>query len=582
MIILGIYGSFGWEANESYNKFSGLETDDPWVHDSGATLFINGKHICSISEERLTRVKREGNFPTNSINYCLSEGNISAEDVEYVYIPTMANFLFYKKLYGNAVTDIAEKNFPNAKIEFLSHHVSHAFSSIFTSNFNEGCLITTDGGGSIVSFSDSQPPPDNVIDLDYYAEQYSPFIETSTIGYFNKEKKIFRLFPNIKGANNFGAFYSGTSYAIYCQKTKSHLEEGNKNHRDSFVGKIMGLSAYGKNFKFSERHKLYTTHKDVHYNGMPFVKLKINSGGLEKNMHPNAQAYVVQKNFELAMMEYIESLHKDNYLEKNICLSGGVYLNVLTNSLIKESGLFDNIHIPPYTDDSGLHFGAACYGLFKNNQSITVPENIALLGKEYTNDEIEFELKQNKLNYEKYDNFEELCELTAKKLNDGSIVAWFQGRSEHGPRALGSRSILMHPGPRKNKDIMNERVKHREYWRPFAGIILEEHLTDYFNEDYNSPYMLYSLTVKDEMKQEIAAITHVDGTCRIQTVNKKLNEKVTTLLNKFKKESGVPAVLNTSFNDNGEPIVESPKDAVSSFLKMDIDYLVIGNFIVSK
>ena len=148
MIILGIYGSFGWEANESYNKFSGLETDDPWVHDSGATLFINGKHICSISEERLTRVKREGDFPTNSINYCLSEGNISTEDVEYVYIPTMANFCFTKN-FTVMLLQILQKNFPNAKIEFLSHYVSHAFSSIFTSNFNEGCLITTDGGGSL-------------------------------------------------------------------------------------------------------------------------------------------------------------------------------------------------------------------------------------------------------------------------------------------------------------------------------------------------------------------------------------------------------------------------------------------------
>ena len=129
---------------------------------------------------------------------------------------------------------------------------------------------------------------------------------------------------------------------------------------------------------------------------------------------------------------------------------------------------------------------------------------------------------------------------------------------------------------------MNERVKHREYWRPFAGIILEEHLTDYFNEDFNSPYMLYSFTVKDERKEELAAITHVDGTCRIQTVNNKINERVTTLLNKFNDVSNIPVVLNTSFNVNGEPIVESPKDAVRSFLNMDVDCLVIGNYVVTK
>ena len=177
---------------------------------------------------------------------------------------------------------------------------------------------------------------------------------------------------------------------------------------------------------------------------------------------------------------------------------------------------------------------------------------------------------------------EELCEFAATKLSGESIIAWFQGRSEFGPRALGSRSLLMHPGPAENKDIINSRVKHREYWRPFAGIILEEHLTDYFNEDFNSPYMLYSLTVKDGREEELGAITHKDGTCRIQTVNNKMNEKVTTLLNKFKEVTGIPAILNTSFNDNGEPIVETPQDAVRSFKNMDIDYLIIDNFVVRK
>ena len=206
----------------------------------------------------------------------------------------------------------------------------------------------------------------------------------------------------------------------------------------------------------------------------------------------------------------------------------------------------------------------------------------SILGNSFTDDEIKSALDEAELEYDNHEDFEELCEFTANKLNDGGIVAWFQGRSEFGPRALGSRSLLMHPGPAENKDIMNDRVKHREHWRPFAGIILEEHLTDYFNEDFNSPYMLYSLTVKDEKKEELGAITHKDGTCRIQTVNNKINERVTSLLNKFNEVSGIPAVLNTSFNDNGEPIVESPQDAIRSFLNMDIDYLVIGNYVVKK
>jgi carbamoyltransferase len=229
-----------------------------------------------------------------------------------------------------------------------------------------------------------------------------------------------------------------------------------------------------------------------------------------------------------------------------------------------------------------LHFGAACYGQFKNNESIRLPENIALLGKEYSEEEIESVLKENESKYEKFENFEDLCEFTAIKLSGNNIIAWFQGRSEFGPRALGSRSLLMHPGPAENKDIINSRVKHREYWRPFAGIILEEHLTDYFNEDFISPYMLYSLTVKEEKISELAAITHQDNTCRIQTVNDRINSRMTSLLNKFKEVAGIPAILNTSFNDNGEPIVETPQDAINSFLNMDIDYLVIGNFVVRK
>jgi carbamoyltransferase len=254
----------------------------------------------------------------------------------------------------------------------------------------------------------------------------------------------------------------------------------------------------------------------------------------------------------------------------------------LGNSILKQSGLFEGIHVPPCPNDVGLHFGAACFAQFKNNQPIELPENIALLGREYSQEEIENSLKESEVSYEKYENFEELCEFTALQLNSNKIIGWFQNRSEFGPRALGSRSLLMHPGPAENKDLINERVKHREYWRPFAGIILEKNLTDYFNEDFNSPYMLYSLTVKDEKRNEIAAITHKDNTCRIQTVNAKLNPQVNTLIEKFKEISGIPVLLNTSFNDNGEPIVESPQDAVRSFKNMDIDYLVIGNFIVRK
>jgi len=267
-----------------------------------------------------------------------------------------------------------------------------------------------------------------------------------------------------------------------------------------------------------------------------------------------------------------------NYLEENICLAGGSFLNVLGNSCLKKLGL--DIHIPPCTNDVGLHFGAACYGAHQHHQEVVLPKNIALLGREYNDEEIEKEIKE--YDYHKFESIGEVCKFTTSQLAQNKIIAWFQNRSEFGARALGSRSLLMNPSPKENKDIMNHRVKHREYWRPFAGIILEEHLSEYFEEDYISPYMLYSLTVKEDKIPEIAAITHEDKTCRIQTITEDYQPETTQLLREYYDLTGIPVVLNTSFNDNGEPIVESPKDAVNAFNNLDIDFLVMGTYVVRK
>lgn len=563
MVTIGIYGSFDWEAHKSFDK----NGESTWCHDAGATLFINGEHVCSISEERLTRRKHDGNYPINSIDYCLSFGNITAEDVDLVCIPSMCVRIFYKKLYEGIIHKIVEEKFPNAKIKIVSHHLSHAAASVFSSNFNEGSFLTLDGAGSIA----------------FGYDFHTSFIaETNTIGYFNKENRIFRIFNGIPGSNDFGGYYHNLSHHIYCEKVGQQIDGFDEKYRETWDGKIMGLSAYGSHLEFKDCHRQYQMSKDLYYENVPYVSFTQNFVDSFRFTNADEKAYIIQKNFELALLEYATDLRKAGYLEDYVCLSGGSFLNVLGNSVLKQSGLFEDIHVPPCPNDVGLHFGAACYGQFRNDEPINLPENIALLGKEYTEEEIENALKEADVDYEKYEDFEELCEFAAIKLSGNKIIGWFQGRSEFGPRALGSRSLLMHPGPEENKDIINSRVKHREYWRPFAGIILEEHLTDYFNEDFNSPYMLYSLTVREDKKEELGAITHKDNTCRIQTVNDRINSRVTTLLNKFKEIAGIPAVLNTSFNDNGEPIVESPQDAVRSFMNMDIDYLVIGNFVVRK
>lgn len=565
MNILGLYGAINWNANHSYDP---VTQDQTWVHDAGVTLLINGNHICSISEERLTRIKYDGNFPVKSIEYCLSVGNITPQDIDLICIPSMCIDIFYKQVNDNLLHQKLKEIFPNARIQLVSHHLSHAASAIFSCDFNEGSFLTLDGAGTKVY------DPYKLKDI---------LVETNTTGYFNKSQNIFRLYPGPSSVNDFGGYYRRYAYIVYSKKTHIKNKENNESLRDSVSGKIMGLSAYGswKNHDWKD-YRLSTDYD------LPFIMFKEMYG--DKNVFddtynfksPEDMSAILQKNFESALLDYLTALKKETYLTNNICFAGGCFLNVLTNSLIKESNLFENIHIPPYTNDSGLHFGAACYGAFQNKEKITLTNNLALTGKEYSNDEVLEELKNHSLKYTEYKSFDELCEVTASYLYQNKIIGWFQNRSEFGPRALGARSLLMNPTPVENKSIMNVRVKHREEWRPFAGIVLDEDFFEYFNEDYTSNYMLFSFTVKENKIPELGAITHVDNTCRAQTVNETLNPQITTLLKKYKKVSGIPILMNTSFNDNGEPIVENPKDAISAFLNMDIDYLVMGDYIVSK
>ncbi len=562
MITLGLYGSFDWQADKSFNA----EGRHTWVHDSGATLFIDGKHITSISEERLTRKKHDGNFPANAIEYCLSTAGITAKDVNLVCIPSMGLDIFYEKWNAGIIQTLVTQIFGNAEILLLSHHLCHAAAAVFSSEQNEGSFLTLDGAGSAI------------FDQDFKRLA----LETNTLGYFNKSKGIFRLFNGVPGTNDFGGYYHWHAQQIYCEKTAKEIHWSNEKYRETWPGKIMGLSAYGTNAKHHNIKGFFTS-AELAYGGMPYIVFD-KDFTIENRLAKDAdeKAFLLQRNFETALLQLIKNLKEASYLEEHLCLSGGCFLNVLANTLIKNSGLFKSVHIPPFPNDEGLHFGAACFGLFKNQIPIHLPKNLALLGKEYSEDSIEQALGKREIKYRKYEDFNELCDFIALKLSENKIVAWFQNRSEFGPRALGARSILMHPGPKDNKDILNLRVKHREYWRPFAGIILEEYLSDFFEDNFDSPYMLYSLKVKADKTDLLGAISHVDGTCRIQTINSALNRETTMLLRKFSQKSGIPVLLNTSFNDNGEPIVESPHDAINAFLNMDIDFLAIGHYVVER
>ena len=549
MIIVGIYGAFekGDINHPSAANVLNPETghNDAAQHDAGCSIFIDGKHICSVNEERLSRIKYDGNFPKNAIQYCLESADISANDVDIVYYVTTYSTAVPFHYDENTILKYVRPEFPKAEVRFCGHHQAHAASTVFTSPYNEGTFLTVDGGGSGLY----DPYKNNVF-----------FAENNSIGYFNKEKRIFRLYNMPEdNVNNFGNLYSHVSSRIYATIRQKAITDW--TDCISSVGKIMGLSAYGSLDEYAGEYSVID-------HTVPYVAFPEGGWNVVPKTPADAAAWI-QKLFEDAMLAWLKELRK-YHLDDTICFAGGSYLNIVTNTLIKQSGMFDNIHIPPFTDDAGIHFGAAIWGCFEEGETIEVPDNLALLGKEYSNEEIKSYLDAFGLKYSTYDVND-----VVDRIQDQKIVGWFQGRSEHGPRALGSRSIFMSPAKAENKDIINKRVKHREEWRPFAGIIREEDVTDYFEEGFVTPYMLYCQTSKTD---KLPAITHADKTCRIQTVTKSQNSRVYELLSNL----DLPVVLNTSFNDNGEPIVETPCHAISSFLKMDIDTLVIGDFIVDK
>ncbi len=549
MIIVGIYGAFekGDINHPSAANVLNPETghNDAAQHDAGCSIFIDGKHICSVNEERLSRIKYDGNFPKNAIQYCLESADISANDVDIVYYVTTYSTAVPFHYDENTILKYVRPEFPKAEVRFCGHHQAHAASTVFTSPYNEGTFLTVDGGGSGLY----DPYKNNVF-----------FAENNSIGYFNKEKRIFRLYNMPEdNVNNFGNLYSHVSSRIYATIRQKEITDW--TDCISSVGKIMGLSAYGSLDEYAGEYSVID-------HTVPYVAFPEGGWNVVPKTPADAAAWI-QKLFEDAMLAWLKELRK-YHLDDTICFAGGSYLNIVTNTLIKQSGMFDNIHIPPFTDDAGIHFGAAIWGCFEEGETIEVPDNLALLGKEYSNEEIKSYLDAFGLKYSTYDVND-----VVDRIQDQKIVGWFQGRSEHGPRALGSRSIFMSPAKAENKDIINKRVKHREEWRPFAGIIREEDVTDYFEEGFVTPYMLYCQTSKTD---KLPAITHADKTCRIQTVTKSQNSRVYELLSNL----DLPVVLNTSFNDNGEPIVETPCHAISSFLKMDIDTLVIGDFIVDK
>ena len=571
--------------------------------DSSACLVIDGVLINAIEEERIRRIKHWAGLPTESIKWCLSDAGIKIQDVDYIAISRNPSAHLHKKILrvlsktpsldfltsrlsnvakvGDIKAEIAQaldvdlKDI-KAQIEDIEHHLAHIGSSFFVSPFKDAACVTVDGFGDFLS-------------------------SMRVIGNSNDIKII----DWVEFPHSLGNFYTALTQFL-----------GFWNYGDEY--KVMGLSAYGKSVYKNEMSKIVKLRDDGLYeldtsfflhdkegvemlwnNGSPVIG-KMFSDKLaelfgqprnkdeEVTEHYKNIAASVQAMYEEAFFHVLNDTYKKTKLD-NICLAGGCIQNSLANGKIYESTPFKEIFIPPASYDAGTAIGAA---MVVWHEVCKKPRNFVMespyLGPSYTNEEIKNEIDKfksellaHKCESEFISDELSLCKKIASFIAGGKIVGWFQGRTEFGPRALGNRSIVVDPRNPNMKDILNARVKKRESFRPFAPSILEEKTSEWFEYGYPVPFMEKVYRIKDNKQKLIPAVCHLDGTGRLQTVSQKTNPRYYELIKQFENLTGVPVILNTSFNDN-EPIVNTPEEALRCFLSTKLDVLVLENFILSK
>jgi|TARA_B100001964_G_scaffold184152_1_gene203985 carbamoyltransferase len=586
-----------------------------FYHDSAAAILIDGKIVAAAQEERFTRKKHDPNYPFNAVEFVLKFSKLKLTEVDYIVfyekpflkferlLETYVAFapkgfqsfcksmpiwlrdkLFQKKLLINELKRHDENFNDDKKLYFSEHHLSHATGAFYPSPFKEAIVLTADGVGEWA---------------------------TTTVA-IGKDNKL-EIVKEIHFPHSLGLLYSAFTYYT-----------GFKVNSGEY--KLMGLAPYGEpKYKNLILKNLIDVKEDGTFNldqnffnystGLTMTNEKFNNLFGQKPRDAKNKEQLTQFHMDIAssiqsvieeiMLKLARSL-REEYKISNLCLSGGVALNCVANGKIYNENIFDNIWIQPAAGDAGGSLGAAlALWHLELNQNRKINPNDEMqgsyLGPEYSEDEIENILKNIGAHYEVLDG-QKVIENTSNDLSEGKAIGWFQGRMEFGPRALGARSILGDARSSNMQKMLNLKVKYRESFRPFAPSILREDVNQWFNLNTDSPYMLLVSNVEknkiiemtEEQKKlfgidklnikrsEIPAVTHVDYSARIQTVHKETNPKYYKLLSQFKKKTGCPVIVNTSFNVRGEPIVNTPEDAFNCFMGTELDVLVIGNCYLRK
>lgn len=544
-------------------------------HDKGAVVIKNGRVEIGISQERLSRYKHDGAFtegaiPVESIMYCLSELDLTIDDLDLiVYSTTEMNDNTYELF--NKIFRI-----PKKKIEYIPHHLAHAYSSFFSSGFDEAAVVVADASGSILN---------NKTKLTSWYPQKTreglnieeDWAEGISIYHFNKndQKEVYKKwikYPVPVGTNedvSVGTVYSeGCHRLIYSPTTNSWP-----------AGKLMGLASFANKDIVDKAEKFIKYENDDIFipNNPIYPRVTWQSDFYSKA----CVAGIYQREQERVSVMLVD-LAKNLTKSKNICVAGGSFLNCNSNELILKSNLYENCFFLPPADDSGIPLGCAWYAYQQVSDIGNTAPISPYFGKTYSDAEIQEALDTfQHLNVEHFEDFDVLVETISDRLIDNRVIGWFQGGSEIGPRALGNRSIITSPMMSWMKDYINHDIKKREWYRPFAPSVIFDHQKDIFDSDYFSPFMLVTALVKEEWRTKIPAVTHIDNSARYQSVTPVSNPRFYQIIDKFYQKTGIPVLLNTSFNGPHEPIVETPLDAIKTFESQNLDFLVIGNYIIS-